>query len=216
MKAADEAKNTVFETDRPWRLMLQLAVPSVLTTLIMLLYNLADVFFVGQTGDRMQVAAVSLCSPIFTLVSAVGMLFGNGGSIRCSTLLGEKKPELVRAVSSFCFWGAMAAGLLLSSGMFLFFPKVLQILGASENTLLPARSYLSVMILGIPLMLFCQCMSALLRSDGEVRAPLIGNMLGSISNILLDPLLILVLGRGVRGAAEATIIASVSWSSVRT
>ena len=208
MRPADETKNTVFETDRPWRLMLQLAVPSVLTTLIMLLYNLADVFFVGQTGDRMQVAAVSLCSPVFSLVSAIGMLFGNGGSIRCSTLLGEQKRDQVRSASAFCFWGTVVAGLLFSTVMLVFLPQVLQILGASENTLVPAESYLSVMVAGIPLMLFCQSMSALLRADGEVRAPLYGNMLGSVSNILLDPFLILVLGRGVRGAAEATVIAN--------
>lgn len=208
MKTGRTIKKTVFETDRPWRLLLKLSVPSVLTTLIMLLYNMADVFFVGQLQDRMQVAAVSLCSPIFSLVSAIGMLFGNGGCIRCATLLGEQKREQIRAVSAFCFWGVIATGVLLSSGLHLLLPQVLSLLGASENTLAPARSYLSVMVSGIPLMLFCQSMSALLRADGEVRAPLYGNMIGSVSNIFLDPFFILVLGRGVRGAAEATVIAN--------
>ena len=198
----------VFETDRTWRLLLQLSIPSVLTTLIMLLYNLADVFFIGQLQDRTQVAAVSLCSPIFSLVSSLGMLFGNGGCIRCATLLGKKDHDSVRSVSSFCFWGGLVTGVLLSFCMTLFLPRTLTLLGASEQTGTPARGYLSVMVSGIPLMLFCQSISALLRSDGEVRMPMYGNMIGSVSNILLDPLLILVMGRGVRGAAEATIIAN--------
>lgn len=198
----------VFETDRTWRLLLQLSIPSVLTTLIMLLYNLADVFFIGQLQDRTQVAAVSLCSPVFSLVSSLGMLFGNGGCIRCATLLGKKDHESVRSVSSFCFWGGLVTGVLLSLCMTLFLPQVLTLLGASEQTGAPARGYLSVMVSGIPLMLFCQSVSALLRSDGEVRMPMYGNMIGSVSNILLDPLLILVMGRGVRGAAEATVIAN--------
>ena len=198
----------VFETDRTWRLLLQLSIPSVLTTLIMLLYNLADVFFIGQLQDRTQVAAVSLCSPIFSLVSSLGMLFGNGGCIRCATLLGKKDHDSVRSVSSFCFWGGLVTGVLLSFCMTLFLPRTLTLLGASEQTGTPARGYLSVMVSGIPLMLFCQSISALLRSDGEVRMPMYGNMIGSVSNILLDPLLILVMGRGVRGAAEATVIAN--------
>ena len=209
MKSGRAIQSTVFETNRPWRLLLTLSIPSVLTTLIMLLYNMADVFFVGQLNDRMQVAAVSLCSPIFSLVSAVGMLFGNGGSIRCATLLGEQKREQVRAASAFCFWGVIVMGTLLSVGMLLFLPRVLSLLGASENTFAPARSYLTVMACGIPLMLFCQSMSALLRADGEVRAPMYGNMIGSLSNIILDPLFILLLGRGVRGAAEVTVIANI-------
>ncbi|MBR3178691.1 MAG: MATE family efflux transporter [Clostridia bacterium] len=198
----------VFETDRTWRLLLQLSIPSVLTTLIMLLYNLADVFFIGQLQDRTQVAAVSLCSPIFSLVSSLGMLFGNGGCIRCASLLGKKDHDSVRSVSSFCFWGGLVTGVLLSFCMTLFLSRTLTLLGASEQTGTPARGYLSVMVSGIPLMLFCQSISALLRSDGEVRMPMYGNMIGSVSNILLDPLLILVMGRGVRGAAEATIIAN--------
>lgn len=201
-------KNRIFDTDHPWRLLLQLSVPSVLTTLIMLLYNLADVFFVGQLHDPLQVAAVSLCSPVFSLLSAVGMLFGNGGCIRCATLLGEGKKDAVRNVSAFCFWGILTVGILLTGGFLIFHEQILHLLGASEGTFEAADGYLTVMSLGIPLMLFCQAMSSLLRADGEVRAPMYGNMIGSVSNILLDPLMILLFRRGVRGAAEATVIAN--------
>lgn len=200
--------SSVFETGRPYRLLWKLSVPSVLTTLIMMLYNLADVFFIGQLNDRMQVAAVSLCSPVFSLLSAVGMLFGNGGCIRCATLLGEKRKDAVKTVAAFCFWSVLLTGVLLSAGMTAFLPQVLRLLGASDSTYEPAKGYLSVMALGIPLMLFCQAVSALLRADGDVKPPMYGNMIGSISNILLDPLFILLLRRGVRGAAEATVIAN--------
>ncbi len=199
---------SVYETDHAYRLLWKLSVPSVLTTLIMMLYNLADVFFIGQLNDRMQVAAVSLCSPVFSLLSAVGMLFGNGGCIRCATLLGEKRKDAVKAVAAFCFWSVLLTGVLLSAAMTAFLPQLLRLLGASENTYEPAKGYLSVMVLGIPLMLFCQAVSALLRADGDVKPPMYGNMIGSICNILLDPVFILLLKRGVRGAAEATVIAN--------
>ncbi|MBQ9189765.1 MAG: MATE family efflux transporter, partial [Clostridia bacterium] len=152
---------SVYETDHAYRLLWKLSVPSVLTTLIMMLYNLADVFFIGQLNDRMQVAAVSLCSPVFSLLSAVGMLFGNGGCIRCATLLGEKRKDTVKAVAAFCFWSVLLTGVLLSAGMTAFLPQVLRLLGASDSTYEPAKGYLSVMALGIPLMLFCQAVSAL-------------------------------------------------------
>ncbi len=199
---------SIFETDRPYLLLWKLSVPSVLTTLIMMLYNLADVFFIGQLNDPLQVAAVSLCSPVFSFLSAVGMLFGNGGCIRCATLLGEKRRDAVRAVSSFCFWSVLLTGILISVLMTVFLPQALLLLGASDSTYEPAGGYLSVMALGIPLMLFCQALSALLRADGDVKPPMYGNMIGSVSNILLDPLFILFLKRGVRGAAEATVIAN--------
>lgn len=198
----------VFDKTPPLRLLVKLSVPSVLTTMIMLLYNLADTFFVGQTGDSLQVAAVALCAPVFSLISALGMLFGNGGSIRCSILLGERKTDRVRSVFAFCGWGSLAVGVTLSVGMLAFQQPLLHMLGASPDTYRHAQGYLSIMLAGIPLMMFSQAMSSVLRADGNVKGPMYGNVLASITNIVLDPIFILLLNWGVRGAAFATVLAN--------
>ena len=199
---------SVFDNTPPLRLLAKLSIPSVLTTMIMLLYNLADTFFVGQTGDRLQVAAVALCAPVFSLISGIGMLFGNGGSIRCSILLGEGKTDQVKSVFSFCCWGTLIIGAVLAMGMLLARQPLLRLLGASPDTYAYAQDYLIVMLSGIPLMMFAQAISGVLRSDGQVKGPMYGNILSSVTNIVLDPLFILVLGWGVKGAAFATVLAN--------
>ncbi len=203
-----EARTRIFDESSALGLLVKLSVPTVITTMIMLVYNLADIFFIGQTHDGLQVTAVSLCSPVFSLLSGVGMLFGNGGCIRCSTLLGERKFEDVRRVSAFCVWGSVVTGVILSVGMLLFRDGLMQLLGASADTWEHTRGYLTVMLLGVPLMLFTQAMSSLLRADGEVRSPMYGNIIGSVTNIALDPVFILWFHWGVQGAAFATVIAN--------
>ena len=199
---------SVFDNTSPFRLLIKLSIPSVLTTMIMLLYNLADTFFVGQTGDRLQVAAVALCGPVFSLISGLGMLFGNGGSIRCSILLGEGKIDRVRGVCAFCGWGTICTGLVLAVTMLIAREPLLDMLGASSDTYSHAHGYLVIMLTGIPFMMFSQAMSSVLRADGQVKGPMYGNVLSSVINIVLDPLFITVLGWGVRGAAFATVLAN--------
>lgn len=197
-----------FESITPWRLLVKLSVPSLVTTMIMLIYNLADVFFIGQTGDSMMVAAVSLCSPVFSLLSGLGMLFGNGGCIRVATLLGENDRDHAAGVSAFCCWGTVTLGTVMSVSFWQLKEPLLTLLGASQDTWHYAQEYLEVMVLGIPLMMFSQAMSSVLRADGQAQKPMYGNILGSVTNIILDPIFILLLGWGVKGAAVATIVAN--------
>ncbi len=198
----------IFENTSSWGLLRKMSIPSVVTTLVMLLYNMADVFFVGQTGDSMQVAAVSLCAPMFSMLSALGMLFGNGGGIRCAALYGEGNVKQIKNVSSFCCWGAILTGVVISCGILVAKMPLLKLLGASEQTVEFAGDYLGIMAFGAPLMMFCQSFSSLLRADGRVKGPMYGNIIGSAINIVLDPIFILVFGWGVRGAAIATVIAN--------
>ena len=203
-----KAKQSIYKSEGPWGLLLKMSVPSVISSMIMLIYNMADVFFIGQTQDRLQVAAVSLCGPLFTLLSAIGVLFGNGGCLRAATLLGQSKNKEVRSVTAFCCWCGMLVALLGMGSLLLFQEKVLSLLGASVQTAPFARSYLRIMAIGFVPMLFSQSMGSLLRADGDVKLPMYGHVLGSVSNILLDPVFILWFGWGVRGAAVATVIAN--------
>ena len=110
------------------------AVPAVLSMLVTLIYNVADTFFIGQTGDEMQVAAVSLATPVFLLFMAIGTLYGIGGTSVISRAFGEGRDDFARTVGSFCFWMSVFTGILcilvFLSGM----DYILQWIGASGNT----------------------------------------------------------------------------------
>lgn len=205
---SDSSKQLIYESESPLRLLVKLSVPSVVSSLIMTVYNMADVYFIGQLQDPLQVAAVSLCGPLFTLLSGIGVLFGNGGCLQAATLLGQGKRQEVRAVTAFCCWGGLTVALLGMGGILLFQDEVLGLLGASAQTAPFARAYMRLMALGFGPMLFCQAMGSLLRADGEVKLPMYGHVLGSVMNIVLDPLFILWFGWGVRGAAAATVLAN--------
>ncbi len=205
---SDSSRQLIYEKESPLRLLVKLSVPSVVSSLIMTVYNMADVYFIGQIQDPLQVAAVSLCGPLFTLLSGIGVLFGNGGCLRAATLLGQGKRQEVRAVCAFCCWGGLLVALLGMAGILVFQDGVLNLLGASEQTAPFARAYMRIMAVGFGPMLFCQAMGSVLRADGEVKLPMYGHVLGSVMNIVLDPIFILWFRWGVQGAAAATVLAN--------
>ena len=196
----------VFDTDHLVKTYFSQALPLVLSMMVVLVYNLADTFFIAQTGDALLVAGVSLCAPVFTLLSAFGNIYGQGGSSLISRLLGSGDDDGVRRVSSFCFYVAIATGLVLALAMLLFRNPILQILGASSDTLPYASAYYTVLAIGAPAQILTMIHSNLLRCEGKAGLSMIGTSGGSILNIILDPIFISVLGWGAAGAAIATVI----------
>lgn len=200
----------VFEHYPVPRAVASFAIPSILTSLVTVFYNMADTFFVGQTGDPNQVAAVSLATPVFLLLMACGNIFGVGGSSFLSRALGEGKREKVKKISCFCFISCIVVGLLM---MFLFLgamPMILQIAGSSPNTEGFARDYLSCCAYGAVFVVVSVALGNIVRGEGAAKTAMFGMMLGTIVNILLDPIMILGMGMGVKGAAWATVIGNVS------
>ena len=148
-KAMDPRKQAIFETAPVPKAILTLAVPTVISQLITLAYNLADSFFVGRTGNPHMVAAVALVYPIFSMTTAFANLFGIGGGSLISRLLGAKRPEQARQVCVFSFYGAIAASALFSLAIFLFLDPILYAVGASPDTIEYAREYmLWILVLG--------------------------------------------------------------------
>lgn len=94
------------------KLLLNLSLPSVIIIIIMIVYNVADTYFIGQTGDPSKIAAISLSMPVFTILSGIGTLFGNGGTTAISIALGEGNKEKIQKITSFCFFGCIAVGCL--------------------------------------------------------------------------------------------------------
>ena len=110
-----------------------MAIPSVISSLVTVVYNMADTFFVGQTGDALQVAAVSLTNPIFILLMAFANMFGMGGSAVASMAMGEGKPKKVKNTTAFITYASLAVGIIIAVILFAFMSPILHIFGA--NTL---------------------------------------------------------------------------------
>lgn len=183
-----------------------LALPTVLSMLVTIIYNMADTFFVGQTGDANQVAAVSLTMPLFTIFIACGNLFGVGGSSFISRALGQGEKEKVKHISSFCFYACMIFALFIGLVFIVFMKPILKMIGSSANTEEYAEQYMFYISLGSILVVLANSLSNIVRSEGAAKHSMIGMMIGTVANIVLDPIMILSMNMGVAGAAIATLI----------
>ncbi len=196
----------IFDTDRVVPAYFRLALPVVFSMVITLVYNLADTYFIARTDDAMLVAGVSLCGPLFTMLMAVGNIFGQGGSSLISRLLGKGDRERILHVSSFCFWLSILLGIALAVPMLLLHRPVLGLLGASEQTFEPAKAYYMTLAAGAPLIILSFIHTNLIRAEGMSSLSMAATVSGSLLNIALDPLFISVLGWGAFGAALATVL----------
>ncbi|MDO4460383.1 MAG: MATE family efflux transporter [Clostridia bacterium] len=185
---------------------IKFALPVVFTMVIALVYNLADTFFIAQTGDINLVAGVSICVPIITLLMAFGNIYGQGGSSIIARLLGAGKNEDAKRVSSFCWYIAILTGVVIGALLVIFQNPVLKLLGASDATINYARDYYLILAISAPLNILTFIHSNLLRSEGMAFQAMIGSVSGSILNIILDPIFISVFGWGAKGAAFATAL----------
>ena len=193
--------------DKPvWSAIFSLAVPSVLTILIMVIYNMADMFFIGMLGDDTQVAAISVVGPVFSLATAVATMLGAGGCAVIARFMGAGEKENARSVGSLCIWGAIVFGFVFMLAMQLGTAPILRYLGATEDMMAYSSAYMRTLSLGSVLMLFSVVMASVVRAEGMILPGMLSNMAGTITNILLDPIFILALKLGVVGAAAATII----------
>ena len=199
-------ENEFFENGKISTIYFRLSIPLVLSLVVTLIYNLADTFFVAQTGNTDLVAGVSLGAPVFMLLMAFGNIFGQGGSSLISRLLGQKDKENVNRVSSFCFYTAWIVGLAAALIMLLFQPQILVLLGANAETLPYASDYYFWIVLGSPVIVASYVHTNHLRSEGLSRESMIGSVGGALVNIILDPILISVVGLGAAGAAIASVV----------
>ncbi|WP_072524070.1 MATE family efflux transporter [Clostridium sp. Marseille-P3244] len=208
---SEVSEKELFETMPVPRAVATLAVPTIISQAVTMIYNLADTFFVGQIGNPYMVAAVSLVSPWFNLLTALGNLFGLGGGSLISRMLGRQDHKNVKNVSAFSVWGGAVTTLLFSVLTFAFRTPLLESLGASPDTYEYAESYLNwvVVLGGVPTMLSLT-LGHLLRSEGHARPASGGMMFGGILNVALDPVLIFGFQLGVAGAAIATAFSNLA------
>lgn len=183
----------------------KMAIPSVISSLVTVVYNMADIFFVGQTGDPLQVAAVSLTNPIFILFMAFANMFGMGGSAAASMAMGEKNEKRMKQVSAFVTYASLVVGVALAVILMVFMTPVLNMFGANEQTFLYAKGYTFHIAYGAPFIIWSAAASFVVRAEGASKEAMIGilsgvcvtglptavfSMLMSVSTIVLNQILV--------------------------
>ena len=207
-------KIDIFENKPVPQALATMAIPTIISQLITLAYNMADTWFIGQTDNPYMVAAASLVATMFLMTLTVSNLFGAGGGSLVVRLLGSKQMEEAEKVAAWSLVMAAGGALIFSLVCLIFMDPILHILGASENTIGYARQYLLIVVVmgSIPTIL-SSTMSHMLRNIGYSKEASFGLGMGGILNVILDPIFMFVLlpdGYEVVGAAVATLLSNVS------
>ena len=207
----DTSKSELFETMPIPKAVMQMSVPTVVSALVMVIYNLADTFFVGMLNDPVQNAGVTLAAPLLLAFNAVNNLFGVGSSSMMSRALGVKDYETAKKSSATGFYCALVCALFYSVLFTVFKNPALTILGADDVTRKATADYLmwTVSFGAVPSILNV-VMAYMVRSEGASLHASIGTMSGCILNIILDPIFIMPWGldMGAAGAGLATFISN--------
>lgn len=210
-KSSSLSKTELFEEIPVSRAVLLLSVPSVISSLVTVVYNLSDTYFVGLLNNPVQTAAVTLVSPVTLAFNAVNNLFGIGCSSMISRALGRKEENFACKISAFGFYCSLAFGLLFSLLCLLFQEPLLNLLGIDSSTRTATYSYLYWTVLwGAAPSILNVVLAYIVRSEGTSLHASIGTMSGCILNMILDPIFILPWGlnMGAAGAGFATFISN--------
>jgi len=203
-------KNELFTSMPVGKAVAKLAVPTVISQIIVILYSLADTFFIGQIGDPNQIAALSITFPIYTRLTAAANLFGIGANSVIARSMGQNDEITTKRTSSFAFWASLVVTGVLSVLLAVFMTPVLKFFGANQLTLGFTADYLFwvFVIGGIPTAAGL-VLGHLVRAVGKTKEAGIGLTIGGVMNIILDPIFIFVFEMDVAGAAVATMLSNV-------
>lgn len=214
MSASITDKKQIFEKMPVPKAIAAMAVPTIISQLINLIYNMADTIYIGQTGDSIKIASLTVVFTIFMMTISFSNLFGVGGGSLIARLMGVGRDKDAKSVCAFSVYGAVAIALLYSLLIGIFLDPILRLFGASNQSIGYAREYtILVVIIGDVPVILSQTLAHLLRNAGYSKQASIGLSGGGILNIILDPLFMFVLlpeGREVFGAALATLLSNVA------
>ena len=202
--------SALFEKMPVPKAVITLVIPTIISQIITVIYNMADTFFIGQMNDPNQVAAATLAMPPFVMLTGIANLFGIGGSSLISRSLGAGDREKAKKCAAFSIWSAAIIALIYGIVLYQLRPTLFPLLGTDEFTYGYCSDYFlwSIAIGGVPTVLNA-CLAHLVRAEGYSKEASIGLALGGIMNIILDPILIFTFGLGITGAAIATMLSNV-------
>lgn len=214
MTKAKLDKRELFASAPVGKALYTMAVPTIISQLVNLIYNMVDAFFIGRTGNSYMMAATSVTLTMVMMNVALSNLFGVGGGSLTARLLGAGNEEEAKRVSAFSVYGAVTIAVVYSALIGIFLDRVLRFLGASDATIDYARSYaLIVIVIGSLPSILSLALAHLLRNAGYSTQASIGLSGGGILNVALDPLFMFVLlprGQEVTGAALATTLSNMA------
>lgn len=199
-----------FQMKSVWRIIIKMSIPSLISVIVMLLYNMADMYFIGWTRDYSQVAAIALVMPAFTILMAISTMLGNGGCTLIAQAFGKGDAQKAKIYSSLCIWGCFGFGVLFMILCFAFTDPILNLLGADQKMWMYAKIYLLILAFGAPVVLLNHTLGGIIRGEGAVKEGMYGGLLATVVNVILDPLFIIKLHFGVGGAAAATVLGNMA------
>ncbi len=206
----------VMGTDSIPRLMLRFSLPAIGGMLANALYNIVDRIFVGRTVGPAGIGAISVAFPFMLLVIAYGLLIGVGAGALVSISLGEKRRARAEKTMGNALVFLAGGSIVIAAAGGMLSGPVLELSGASETMLPLAKEYLDIIVWGIPFSTLAFGLNYFIRAEGNPRYAMYTLFVGAFANIVLDAVLILKLGMGIRGAALATVasqLLSLGWAA---
>lgn len=206
-------RQRIFETAPVFQAIIRLAIPTMIGQIILVLYNMADTFFIGMTGSDSMLAAVTVSTPAFMFLSAISNLFGVGGASAIARALGRQDRKTANDCSSFSFYGCLVVTFIYSLGVLTFLNQMVDLLGGRDAAVHAyACTYITItVVLGGIFTSMNALLAHLIRSEGRALQASIGIALGGVLNIALDPLFMFVIypkGNELMGAATATALSN--------
>lgn len=187
----------------------RLALPAVAAQLINILYNLVDKMFIGHIPGvgKQALAGVGVTAPVILAISAFAALVSMGGAPKASIFMGKGDNEQAEKVMGSCAWMLIVLSVVLTAFMLIFGKMILQLFGASDNTILYATDYMNIYCVGTLFTQLTLGLNAFITAQGKTLISMCNVAVGAVTNIVLDAILINGFGMGVKGAALATVIA---------
>ncbi len=208
MESKEDKRIYTLRDEAPVRAVVKMSVPLIIGMFIMVLYNLVNTYFIGLTGNDYQLAAVNLAYPVMMITVAISNIIGTGASSFIARCLGAGANDKAAHTLTAAFTLTLINSVLVMCTGLRFLPQLVQILGAKDNTFDFTQQYVQIILLGSFFTMGSYTTGALLRSEGSVRYSMTGMIVGTIMNIMLDPLFIFTLHMQIRGAALATVLSN--------
>ena len=202
----DDARIYTLSQEKPAKAVVKMGVPLVAGMFIMVLYNLVDTFFIGLLRNDYQLAAVNLAYPVMMVTIALSNMVGTGASTLTARFLGADRLEKARqTVTTGIVLTLISSLVIMAAGLALLHP-IVTLLGAKSHTYLYTEYYVGILLIGTIFTMGNYTFGQLLRGEGSVKYSILGMVVGTITNMILDPIFIFALGLEIRGAAIATIL----------
>ena len=208
MENKEDKRIYTLSREEPVKAVVKMSVPLIFGMFIMVLYNLVDTYFIGLTGDDYQMAAVNLAYPVMMVSVAISNMIGTGASSFIARCLGSGEKDKAEHTLTSAFTLTVVNSVLVMAAGLVFLSPLVRLLGAKENTFVYTQQYVQVILAGSIFTMGSYTTGALLRSEGSVKYSMTGMIVGTIMNIVLDPLFIFTLNMQIRGAAIATILSN--------